>query len=177
MISYTEALIMVAEYHKDQKDKSGIEYIKHPLTVSMKLKDKGYSEIYQIAGLFHDVLEDCNLTYEQTDEFKTKIDNDDLFKAIKLLTHDDESRKNGVKKLTKEGMEYSKAVETEYLEYIQDIKMFEGMLPYDIAIAVKICDLEHNSDIRRVVLIDKESDDKSGRRLIKYAKAIRILEK
>lgn len=68
--------------HKDQKRIQGTPYYTHPLAVSKILKDKNFSIDYQIAALFHDLLEDTDTTY---DEIK-KITNTDIAEAVRLVT-------------------------------------------------------------------------------------------
>ncbi|MCI8310062.1 MAG: HD domain-containing protein [Clostridia bacterium] len=68
--------------HNGQKRKHGTPYYEHPLSVSNILKEKGFSKEYQIVGLFHDLLEDTNTTYEEILE----ITNKEIADAVKLLT-------------------------------------------------------------------------------------------
>lgn len=55
----------VKEKHKGQFRKQGTPYYLHPFAVSKILKDKGFDTEYQIAGLFHDLLEDTDTSYEE----------------------------------------------------------------------------------------------------------------
>ena len=72
-----------AEAHRGQVDKSGVEYINHPLTVAAQVDD--VSAI--IVALLHDTVEDTALTL---DELRTKIPlTVDEAEALKLLTHDE----------------------------------------------------------------------------------------
>lgn len=73
------------EKHKDQKRKQGTPYYIHPLEVSKMLKEKGFSIEYQIVGLFHDLLEDTNTTYDDIEKISTK----EIAEAVKLLTKED----------------------------------------------------------------------------------------
>ena len=69
--------------HSGQLDKSGVEYINHPLTVA---ENVGENISAIIVALLHDVAEDTNLTIA---ELKKKIPlTDDETKALELLTHD-----------------------------------------------------------------------------------------
>lgn len=72
----------IKEKHGKQKRIQGTPYYLHPLEVSKILAKKGFSEEYQIAGLFHDLLEDTNTTYEEILE----ISNSNVAKIVKLLT-------------------------------------------------------------------------------------------
>ena len=72
------------EAHCGQVDKSGADYINHPLTVAAQVSDD-VSAI--IVALLHDTVEDTALTL---DELRTKIPlTDDEAAALKLLTHDE----------------------------------------------------------------------------------------
>lgn len=72
----------IKEKHKNQKRKQGTPYYLHPLEVSIILKEKGFSETYQIVGLFHDLIEDTETTYEEILE----LTNEEIADAVKLLT-------------------------------------------------------------------------------------------
>ena len=57
---YTEAVVYAAEPHAGQVRKgTSIPYISHPIAVSALVVEHGGNEIQAIAGLLHDVLEDC----------------------------------------------------------------------------------------------------------------------
>ena len=69
--------------HHGQVDKSGVEYINHPVTVAAYVAEN-ISAV--IVALLHDVAEDTSLT---VDMLKKKIPlTDEEFQALKLLTHD-----------------------------------------------------------------------------------------
>ena len=71
------------EAHRGQVDKSGADYINHPLAVAAQVDD--VSAI--IVALLHDTIEDTALTL---DELREKIPlTDDETAALKLLTHDE----------------------------------------------------------------------------------------
>ena len=60
MSTLSKALEIAFFAHKGQKDKSGAEYILHPLRVM----ERGKTEIEKICGVLHDVVEDSNWTFE-----------------------------------------------------------------------------------------------------------------
>lgn len=95
-----------------------------------------------IAALLHDTVEDTNLTFDYLREQGIL---EHIIVALKLLTHDES---------------------VPYLDYIKLIKV------NDIAKAVKIADLRHNSDLTRL----DEIGEKDMARVEKYKKAIEILE-
>lgn len=95
-----------------------------------------------IVALLHDVAEDTNITL---DELKEKIPlTDEEFDALKLLTHDEN---------------------IPYLEYVARLKSNE------LARAVKLADLKHNSDLSRI----KNPLPKDFARVEKYKAALKIL--
>lgn len=81
-MEYNDCLKYVEEKHKGQKRFQGTPVYLHPKAVSEILKKKGFSEDYQIAGLFHDLLEDTNTTYEEI----LKISNKEIAEAVRLVT-------------------------------------------------------------------------------------------
>ncbi len=72
----------VKQKHSGQFRKQGTPYYLHPLAVSKILKDKGFSTEYQIAGLFHDLLEDTDTSYEEIKD----ISNRHIADAVLLVT-------------------------------------------------------------------------------------------
>lgn len=125
--------------HRGQVDKSGIDYINHPLAVAAQVEEN-ISAV--IVALLHDVAEDTDLTVE---ELKKKIPlTAEETQALKLLTHDDT---------------------TPYLEYVARLKSNE------LARAVKVADLRHNSDLSRI----KNPSPKDFARVEKYSAALKIL--
>lgn len=72
---YDAALKMAARAHRDQLRKgTDIPYIAHPVHVSLLLIRYGFDEDLAIAGLLHDVVEDCDVSIEQvTSEFGEEV--------------------------------------------------------------------------------------------------------
>src|SRR5919205_1265861 len=59
---YDAALVLAARAHRDQVRKgTDIPYIAHPVHVSVILMRHGFGEDLAIAGLLHDVVEDCDV--------------------------------------------------------------------------------------------------------------------
>ena len=94
-----------------------------------------------ITALLHDVVEDTNLTL---DDIRAQGFPESVIEALALLTHDDA---------------------TPYLDYVAAIQK------NPIAKAVKLADLQHNSDPSRLEKIDVETD----KRMKKYQEAIALL--
>lgn len=92
-------------------------------------------------ALLHDVVEDTEITFE---DLEKEGFTKEIIEALKLMTHDDA---------------------IPYLEYVKEIKK------NPIATAVKLADLNHNSDLTRLDVVD----EKAKERVEKYKKAIEIL--
>ena len=81
MSPINKALIIASYAHNNQKDKSGGNYIWHPVTVTRSKLLRTEEE--QIVAILHDVVEDTYITlYDLTEHF-----NDTIVEALKLLTH------------------------------------------------------------------------------------------
>ena len=79
---FKKALEYAAAKHKGQYRKGGEAYITHPEAVARILRDKGFDEDYQIAGLFHDLLEDTDASEEEIED----LGGPEVLEAVKLLT-------------------------------------------------------------------------------------------
>ena len=84
-MTFDEYVDYIKEKHKGQYRKQGTEYYTHPVAVANILKEKGFNTYYQITGLFHDLLEDTDTTYEEL----VKISNEDIANVIVLVTKED----------------------------------------------------------------------------------------
>lgn len=101
-----EAIEFIKLKHGNQKRKQGTPYYTHPIAVAELLKNKGFSLEYQLTGLFHDLLEDTECTYQEI----INLSNDKVLEAVKLLTKTDgyimsdyikNIEKNDIAKMTK----------------------------------------------------------------------------
>ena len=125
-----QAYKIAKEAHKYQKDKSGAEYINHPITVASNVGDN-VSAI--ILALLHDIIED------HSDKYNLNILKREVHLsvyevvALKLLTHE-------------EGVSY--------FDYINAIKSNE------LATTVKLADLSHNSDRSRFAVITPKDEQR-----------------
>ena len=79
---YEKALAFAQRKHEGQFRIGGEPYITHPVAVAQIVKDEGYGIDYQIAALFHDLLEDTDATESEI----LKFGNEEILKAVKLLT-------------------------------------------------------------------------------------------
>ena len=77
-----EAIEYIKNKHSGQTRKQGTPYYLHPIEVANILKNKGFSKKYQLVGLFHDLLEDTDTTYEDI----VNLTNVEIADAVKLLT-------------------------------------------------------------------------------------------
>ena len=76
------AIEFAEKKHEGQKRIGGDDYITHPIAVFEMVKSQGYDENYQIAALFHDLLEDTDATEEEI----LKFGNPEILEAVKILT-------------------------------------------------------------------------------------------
>ena len=144
---YTEktrkALNLCFRAHKDQTDKAGAPYVFHPFYVADRMTD----EATTVTALLHDIVKNTDYTFERLLE---EGFDEEVVNAIRLLTHPDVD-------MTEEA----------YMEYIEALKQ------NPIACAVKIADLEHNSDLSRYGTSVKGKDIM---RTAKYQKALVVLQ-
>ena len=80
--SVQRALEFAKEKHEGQKRIGGDDYITHPIAVCEMVKSEGLDENYQIAALFHDLLEDTDATEDEI----LAYGNEQILEAVKLLT-------------------------------------------------------------------------------------------
>lgn len=107
------------------------------------LAEQMTDETTTIVALLHDVVEDTEYTFADLE----KMDfGEEAVAALKLLTHD---------------------ADTPYMEYVANLKH------NPIAIAVKLADLKHNSDMSR--WSPEQIDERALKRAEKYKAAIELL--
>ena len=80
-----------------------------------------------VVALLHDVVEDTDYTFA---DLENEGFGDSIIEALKLLTHQPD---------------------TDYMEYIRNIKT------NPLATAVKLADLQHNSDVSRLDIVDAKA--------------------
>ena len=76
------ALEFATKKHAGQKRVGGKDYITHPVAVCEMIKEQGYGEDYQLAAIFHDLLEDTDATEEEI----LSLSSETVLTAVKLLT-------------------------------------------------------------------------------------------
>lgn len=140
------AISIAAAAHQDQYDKGHIAYILHPLEVMRMVRPDRDA---MIVAVLHDVLEDCPNDMRTPYELMLKEQfGARIYTAIEALTH----RNN-----------------ESYDTYI------ERIAGNDLARLVKIKDLTHNMDPRRIPA--GEIVDRDFRRWDKYRRALIRLER
>lgn len=148
MSSLTEALEIACRVHRGQTDKAGAEYIRHILAVVRMCAGDPEAEI--VAAL-HDCIEDFEGPGIQKlallDEIRSKF-SDRIYEAVMCLTHD---------------------IEEPYEDYI------ERVAKNYLATKVKIKDLTHNLDPRRIP--PYQIVDKDFRRWDRYRRSLIRLER
>lgn len=136
------AISIAASLHRDQTDKAGEPYILHCLTVMNTLKVKGVTD------------EDTLIIAVLHDMLEdTTIDRETIMKWFGWNVL------RGVQRLTKRKGE-------SYSDYLERVSLSKE------TILVKMADLEHNSDIRRI----KGLTEKDFHRTIKYQRAYTYLK-
>lgn len=78
----SQAREFAAQKHDGQYRIGGEPYIIHPEAVAELLRERGYDVLYQITGLFHDLLEDTDASEEEIEA----IGGSAVLEAVKLLT-------------------------------------------------------------------------------------------
>lgn len=76
------ALEFATKKHKGQYRVGGAEYITHPVAVAEIVRANGKNTDYQIAALFHDLLEDTDATESEI----LALSNEKVLESVKLLT-------------------------------------------------------------------------------------------
>ena len=118
---YDLALKIATEAHAGQVDKSGVDYINHPIAVASFCRNPRA----KVAALLHDTIEDTSVT--EADLRRLGLD-EDIVDAVVLLTKPGDFDKD-------------RDLDT----YLLKIKN------NPIAREVKICDLLHNMDPKRTM--------------------------
>jgi (p)ppGpp synthase/HD superfamily hydrolase len=89
MSTLERAIQIATEAHKGQLDKSGKDYIGHPLRVM----EMGRSEQEKIVGVLHDVVEDTDRTFER---LGAEGFSEEIIAALRCVTKTSENEKTSV---------------------------------------------------------------------------------
>lgn len=94
MPTVEETDAFAARCHEGQVDKAGRPYIEHPRTVAAKLVEHGDEAV--IAGLLHDVVEDCGV---DLDQLRTMGYSERVVSAVDSVSHrDGETYLDGIRR-------------------------------------------------------------------------------
>ena len=146
MLTLEDAIVFATTAHKGQKDLSGAPYILHPLTVMSKME----TDTERIIAVLHDTTEDTKATLDDITDLGAT---EEIVRALWLL---DKHNYEGTKQIR-------------YSNMIVNIR--KNLM----AKKVKIADLEHNMDLRRIIGREKlEQKDKD--RIEKYLWAWTLLK-
>ena len=136
-----KAYYFAEEAHKDQKRESGEPYIIHPVAVAEILAELGMDTNTIVAGLLHDVIEDTEISYDET---------------VELFNAEIANLVEGVTKLTKLGeMEY-KTKEEQQADNVR--KMLLAMAKDIRVIIIKLADRLHNMRTLRHMPVKKQKN-------------------
>lgn len=83
MSTIEKAIEIAVAAHKGKKDRSGADYILHPLRVM----ERGRSEIEKICGVLHDVVEDSEWTFEM---LESEGFSDEVISVLRCVTKESE---------------------------------------------------------------------------------------
>jgi (p)ppGpp synthase/HD superfamily hydrolase len=141
-MNLTTAILIATKAHHGQLDKAGQPYILHPLRVMLRFK----TEAERVVAALHDVIEDSRQAIESVtlDSLRWSGLPDHLVAALNALT-----RREG----------------ESYRDFIQRCAKDQ------IALRVKIADLEDNMDMSRIAVPSEEDQ----RRYQKYRVALETL--
>lgn len=136
-----KAYYFAEEAHKDQKRESGEPYFIHPVAVAEILAELGMDTNTIVAGLLHDVIEDTEISYDET---------------VELFNAEIANLVEGVTKLTKLGeMEY-KTKEEQQADNVR--KMLLAMAKDIRVIIIKLADRLHNMRTLKYMPVKKQKN-------------------
>lgn len=95
MSTLAKAIEIAVSAHKGQRDKTGAEYILHPLRVM----ERGNTEVEKICGILHDVIEDSDWTFAalENEGFSTEVI--DILRCVTKIS-EDEDYENFINRIT-----------------------------------------------------------------------------
>lgn len=122
----TQAIDLATRMHGDQKRDSGEPYISHPIAVAKILIDMDCESSCVIAGILHDVVEDCNVSVSDI--------SNQFGEEVALLV-------DGVTKLSQAS---EKAISKEERNAESTRKMFLAIMKDTRVLIIKLADRLHN---------------------------------
>ena len=146
------AIKIAVEAHTGQVDKGGSPYILHPLRVMLSV----HREEERIAGVLHDVVEDCaGWSWER---LEAKGFSEEIIQALK-----------SVSKTPEEEAEYRSLPEDQKLDHY--LQFIERAKANKIGRQVKAADIKDNLDISRI----DDITQKDIHRLNRYKAALKLI--
>jgi (p)ppGpp synthase/HD superfamily hydrolase len=86
MSTLARAIEVAVAAHKGQKDKSGADYIHHPLRVMQR----GETETEKICGVLHDIVEDTDWTFEKLEKENFSKEVIDVLRCVTKLSENED---------------------------------------------------------------------------------------
>jgi (p)ppGpp synthase/HD superfamily hydrolase len=125
MATLEKAILIAAQAHEGQKDKSGAHYILHPLRMMMRME----TEAAMIAAVLHDVVEDSEWTLDQ---LRGEGFSEEVLQAVDCLTHrDGESYDDFIARVRTNAIAWR--VKVADLEDNMNVKRIGQITPKDLA--------------------------------------------
>lgn len=118
-----KALQLAQKAHRHQKDKGGVDYFFHPITVALMCKDPQA----QIVALLHDVMEDSDITVQ---DLKHAGFSDSILEALSCLTRNDESYEDYIERIKSNPL--AKMVKLADLTHNMDLSRIEQANDTDV---------------------------------------------
>ncbi len=137
-----KAYEFAAKYHKDQKRRSGVPFVQHPLSVAYQLASFKFDTATFVAALLHDVVEDTKATPKLVNKIFGR-------EVLKLVL--------GVTKLSK--IQLGEKAEEYTIENLR--KMFLAMAQDIRVVIIKLADRYHN--LKTLKYLDSEKKIQKAR--------------
>ena len=140
-----KALTIATQAHLGQKDKSGVDYIQHPITVASFVE----SEEEKIVAYLHDVVEDSDITL---DDLREMGFNEEIVFAIDCITKkENETLENYYNRVIQSDLAY--IVKMADIKHNSDITRFENPTQKDIDRSKKY--LEKSEILKQLYEVNK----------------------
>ena len=150
--SLDRAIYIAVAAHAGVTDKAGAPYVLHPLRVMLSLE----SEVAQIVGILHDVVEDApDWSFNR---LRQEGFSDDVIEALQLVT-----------KLPEEEESAGDSEDQKLEKYLRFIRR---AVSHPVARAVKLADLNDNLDITRLQNVSVKDMQRLNRYIVARKKLL-----
>ncbi len=123
------------ELHGDQRRKSGVLYLRHPLTAMESLARLHCKSSVLAAALLHDTIEDCDCTYEEIrEDFSYEVA--EIVKSVTAIKKSEREADRVFRQMTKDEQH-------DYLDTLTDNKLLNSQYQRE-AVLVRLADRENN---------------------------------